>query len=102
MKLLLEIRETASARQLAQLHAYLSEAKRLITAAATMRSGAVNPLRSTSQDRLIYLARAIAGAIYSIEKPFLARAGADAPLAAPTDPSLWQRWLDEHHGEVRT
>lgn len=100
MKLALHVREAATARQLAQLHAMLGEAKRLIGTAAALHEHSINPLRSTSQDHLIYLARAIGGAVTSLEQPFLARVGSDAPLAAPADPGLWLRWLDEHSTQV--
>lgn len=93
MKIRLDVRESASARQLAQLHSLLGMAKRYVTAAAVLQENHVNPLRSTSQDRLIYLARALGGAVYSLEQPFLDRVGHDGPLAAPSEPECWLRWL---------
>lgn len=89
----IEIRERATARDLAELHRRLSEA-RLALFAVICNWPDDCPLKAASADRLHRTAAGLTDALLSLETPMCRRAGG-VLLSSPDRPDAWHEWLDE-------
>jgi len=96
----------ASARQIAELHRRIAEAKLALDAVAMPIEGPpgrhgirnVCPLQSSTRDALHKLDTSLHMALLSLEGPMARAVGilADGrpPTLAPSEPNAWHRWLD--------
>lgn len=96
----LAFRRGVSARELAEMHRHLIEARHALVCAATVsRSlGAPHALQAASQDALMRMADRLTAAAFGMESAFMSASGDElAPFANPSNPRAWLDWLEGRH-----
>jgi len=91
----------ATARQIAELHRRIEEARLAIIAieapidGSRDLNGRSNPLARPTREWIRKLNDHMHNALLSLESPLMHAADSyDAPCVTPRDPNAWHRWLD--------